>query len=181
MIRSVLPAIVIGLFSPAVASAAMARSDTAGSDSTSMASRVYFGGSIGLSVSGRITWFSVQPVVGYKFTPAVSSGMRAHYEYMSDRRSSPAVSWNNYGGSVFTRYRFHPQAFAQIEFEELRLDYGSGRDWVPFLLVGGGYVRRLGPKTSLVVEVLFDVLQDERGGPYRDQSPRVNVGIGVGF
>ena len=41
----------------------------------------------------------------------------------------------------------------------------SERNWVPFLLLGGGFVQHVGPNASVYVEVLFDVLQNENS-PY---------------
>jgi hypothetical protein len=38
----------------------------------------------------------------------------------------------------------------------------------------------MGRNTALMVEVLFDVLQDDNS-PYEDWSPFVSVGVGVGF
>jgi len=51
---------------------------------------------------------------------------------------------------------------------------------VPFLLLGGGLVQRISPRTALTVEVLFDVLQDDNS-PYDSGEPFVSVGVGVGI
>ena len=57
---------------------------------------------------------------------------------------------------------------------------GSERDWVPFLFLGGGYIQPLGDRTWLTVEILFDVLQDDKS-PYEDWEPFLSIGVGVGF
>jgi len=144
-------------------------------------SRLYYGGSIGFSLSGRILWLNIQPLLGYKLTPKASVGARLNYQYVSDRRFNPAVTSLDYGASLFSRYRVHPQLYGLTEFEYVSIDLGEKRELVPFLLIGAGYVQRLAPKTSLTTEVLIDLLQDERGRLYRNQGPRVNVGIGVGY
>ena len=144
-------------------------------------SRFYYGGSLGLSLYGDVLWLTVQPLVGYKLTPKTSVGTRLTCEYVSNQRSRPRITSFDYGGSVFARYRVHPQAYLHAEFECMSLDLAPHREFVPFLLLGGGYVQPLAPKTAFTVEVLFDVLRDERGRFYRDRNARVNVGIGVGF
>ena len=51
---------------------------------------------------------------------------------------------------------------------------------MPFVLLGGGFVQRLGTNTSAYVEALFDVLQDDNS-PYENWDPIIRVGIAVGF
>lgn len=144
-------------------------------------SRFYYGGSLGLSASSSVTWIRCQPFVGYKLTPKASLGARLTYQYVRDRRYDPAIRSLQYGGSVFTRYRVLTRGFLIAEFEELSIDLSGERELVPFLLLGGGWLTPLGPKSAVLVEVLVDVLRDERGKLYRNQEPRINVGIGVGY
>ena len=56
----------------------------------------------------------------------------------------------------------------------------SEREWVPFLLLGGGLSKMVGARSWAYVEVLVDVLQDDNS-PYDDWDPFVSVGVGVGF
>ncbi len=143
-------------------------------------SRVYYGGIVGLSLFGDIFRISAQPLIGYNITPKFSVGAKVGYEYLRDKRFDPAITYNNYGGSVFSRYRFVPQAYAHLEFAEVSFDYPGGRQWVPFLLVGGGYAQPVSSNVSILVEVLFDVLQSSKS-PYKDWDPWISVGVGVGF
>ena len=169
---------------PAVAQAQdslAAASDTSALKPAKKESRLYYGGSLGLSLSGRVFWMSVQPLVGYKLTTKASIGTRLTYQYVRDRRQLPTTTSLNFGGSVFTRYRIIPPAYALAEFEYISIDLGEERELVPFLLVGAGYVRPLGPKTAFIVEVLVDLIRDDRARQYRDVEPRINMGIGVGF
>jgi hypothetical protein len=141
--------------------------------------RIYFGGSIGFSF-GTYTRISIQPMVGFRIGPKLSAGGRLSYEYLKDKVGTTSYDSHNFGGSVFTRYRFMKQGYAHVEFQAMNYDFQDGdREWVPFLLLGGGYVKQLDRKTSAYVEVLIDVLQDENS-PY-GWEPVVNVGIGVGF
>jgi len=143
-------------------------------------SRFYYGGNVSMAFYGDVWYAIVQPLVGYNFTPKLSSGGKLTYEYVKDRRPNPDQSSHNYGGSVFTRYRFIPEAFAQAEFELLSYDRFDGRTTVPFLFLGGGYARPIAPRTWMVVEVLFDVIQSDKS-PYERGEPRVAAGIHVGF
>jgi len=146
--------------------------------------RVYYGGKIGLSI-GTYFRVAVSPLIGYRLTPKFSVGAKIGYEYIRDKRYSDTLVSSNYGGSVFTRYRMHPRAFAQAEFAYLSYQYKvsenlSERSWIPFLLVGAGYIQPLSPKTSLIITVLVDVLQDEKS-PYKAWDPVVTLGIEVGL
>lgn len=143
-------------------------------------SRVYYGGIVGLSLFGDIFRISAQPMVGYKVTPQFSIGAKVGYEYLRDKRFDPSLTYHNYGASAFARYRFVPQAYGHVEFAGINYDYRSGREWVPFLLVGGGYVQPVSQNVAFVVEVLFDVLQSSKS-PYKDWDPWISVGVGVGF
>jgi hypothetical protein len=51
--------------------------------------------------------------------------------------------------------------FQAVNYEIFTSPGDSSREWVPFLLLGGGYIKTLSPRTSVYAEVLFDVLQDE--------------------
>lgn len=147
-------------------------------------SKVFYGGTLGLSF-GDYFRISIQPMVGYALTEQVSGGVKVCYEYVSDSRYTPTVTSSNYGGSVFGRFRFIPQAYAHAEFAYMSYEYRvsgtqSERFWVPFVLLGGGYIQQISPSTSLFVEVLFDVVQDSKS-PYAKGAPWVSAGVMVGI
>lgn len=147
-------------------------------------SKIYYGGSIGLTL-GDYVRVSIQPMIGYKFTPKFSAGGKVTYEYVRDSRYTGTSSSNNYGFGVFGRYRFIPQLYGHAEFTGINYDVHSAsgasqRDWVPFLYLGGGYAQQMGKNVSAYAEVLVDVLQDDRS-PYQDWEPQLSFGIGIGF
>lgn len=148
--------------------------------------RVYFGGGVSL-MFGTVTNLGVAPLVGYKIDQKgkLSTGVGLNYYYFKDNRYVPSYESSNYGWSVFSRYRVIPQAYLHAEYNsqsyELRTLSGetTRREWVPFLLVGGGYSQNMGGNSYLTFQVLWDLLQDLRS-PYGGQ-PFFTVGVGVGF
>jgi hypothetical protein len=146
----------------------------------SQPSRIYYGGTVTLSF-GSTTRIGIFPMVGYKLTPKISGGVEAGYEWVDYGSESS----HNYGASVFGRYRMGRNLYAHGEYQAVNYEIYTGpnsssREWVPFLLLGGGYYRMISPRTSVYAEVLFDVLQDDRS-PYDNWQPVVSVGVGVGF
>ncbi|MBX2841438.1 MAG: hypothetical protein KTR26_06675 [Flammeovirgaceae bacterium] len=153
-------------------------------DPRSIGERIYFGGNIGFSF-GTYTRVSLNPLIGYKFTPKFSGGMAFGYEYVVDKRLPQTYQTHNFGLSFFTRYRIVPQLYAHAEYAwinyELFNSIGeSSRETVPFFFVGGGYSQAIGNRTWLNMQVLFDALQDVRS-PYKNWDPYITVGVGVGF
>lgn len=145
---------------------------------------VYYGGSIGLSF-GNYFRIAVMPLVGYKINPKLSGGARIVLEYIEDKRYDPKLTSTNYGGSVFGRYRLIPQLYAHAEFAYLSYKYKissveSDRTWVPYLLVGGGYIQPISPRAAAFVEVLVDVIND-KNSPYERWNPWISVGVAAGF
>ncbi len=148
-------------------------------------SKVYYGGGIGLSFWGDYFRISVEPMVGYKLTPKLSAGLKLMYEYVNDSRYNTDVTSNNYGGSIFSRYRVIPQFYLHAEFAYYSYKYRTeliegDRNWVPFLLLGGGYSQQVGKNTWIYAQALWDVIQDENS-PYSAGDPWISVGVSVGF
>jgi hypothetical protein len=142
-------------------------------------SKVFYGGTLGVSF-GDYFRLSVQPMVGYNLSPRFSAGVKAIYEYISDTRTAQTFTWHNFGGSVFGRFHIVPQAYAHAEFAYMSYDSPIERYGVPFLLLGGGYVQRISSNAGLYVEVLFDVLQDDKS-PYESGTPFISIGAAVGI
>jgi len=152
------------------------------------ASKWYYGGTLGFSFWNDYFYLTVQPMVGYKVTPKLSIGGKIGYSYIN--YSDVDIDTHNYGASLFSRFRVIPQLYLHGEFvywsyetlvfNQSTLSYESGRNWVPFILLGGGFVQQLGPNTSMFIEVLVDVLNDDNS-PYEEWDPFVSFGVGVGF
>jgi len=157
-------------------------------------SKWYYGGTVGFNFWGDYFYLSVNPLVGYQVSPKFSVGGKLQYAYINDKTyDGLELTSNNYGASIFTRYRPIYQFYLHAEFEYASYEQytvydplvgstyaESERNWVPFLLLGGGFVQRVGPNASVYVEVLFDVIQDENS-PYENWDPIISIGAGVGF
>lgn len=142
--------------------------------------RLFFGGNFAMSF-GTITFIDVSPLVGTMITNRLSSGVGLTYQYFKDNRF---VGANNslYGGRVFSRYNIFPNIFAHGEFENLNLDLYNPRseqfqrEWVPGLLLGGGYFTPFGTRGGANITLLYNFLYDNLRSPYN--QPYV---IRVGF
>jgi hypothetical protein len=150
----------------------------------SIRDNIFYGGYINLSF-GSYTVIGIEPMVGYKLTPKLSTGVKVRYNYIQDDRYAQSYTTSTYGGSIFGRYLVTPKFYAQAEAASYNYEFfyfsgGSEREWVPFLLMGGGFIQPLSERTWLNVEILFDVLQDEKS-PYEDWAPFFSIGVGAGF
>ncbi len=146
--------------------------------------KVFYGGTLGFNF-GSYFRISVEPLVGYRVSSKFSIGGKFRYEYINDGRYDADVTYHNYGGSLFARYRVIPQIYlhaepAYMSYQFSVSSYESKREWVPFIFLGGGYVQRVGSNTFLYAEVLFDVLQDTNS-PYESGDPFISVGVSMGF
>jgi len=150
----------------------------------SLSDKLYFGGYFNMSF-GQYTVIGIEPMIGYKLIPRLSVGAKVRYNYVQDKRYVETYTYSNYGASIFSRLLLFRGLYAHAEYAGYNYKYyyetgGSDRQWVPFLLVGAGYTMRVGKRTSLNAEVLFDVLQNDKS-PYSRWEPFYSVGVGVGF
>ena len=146
--------------------------------------KVFFGGSFGLSF-GNYTSVRIYPMIGYKITPKLSIGTKLMYEYAKNTTFTHNNTYNNYGLSVFSRYRIIPQIYVHAEYNYMNYEkYNSNNEdyryAVPYLFLGGGFVQRTGRNSHIYAEILFDVLNDANS-PYADWTPFYSVGVSVGF
>jgi hypothetical protein len=148
----------------------------------SQETRVYYGGSVIVSF-GDVNRIGIYPMIAYKFNPKLSLGVEVGYEWLKYDNFDETA--NNYGGSVFARYRFVPRLYGHAEYQMVNYEIftsttTSEREWVPFLLLGGGFSQPMGANAWTYFEVLFDVLNDDKS-PYDSGEPFISIGVGVGF
>ncbi len=151
--------------------------------------RVYYGGTFGGSWGSRYSYFLIEPLVGYRLTQKLSTGVGLGYKYYKDKEYD--YSSDGYTGRLFTRYVIIPQLYAHAEYAFESFEYCSSvdrirkkctetqRELVPFLLVGGG-LRQVTNGGAFFIQVLFDLIQDEKS-PYASGEPFISLGFAVGF
>ncbi len=117
----------------------------------SLRERVFFGGNFGLQF-GRILFFDVSPLVGYRLTDRVQIGVGASYQYFQDRRFTTNYSSSVLGGRVFGRYMISEFVFPHAEIESLSFKFRDNlgiplsRQWYSALLAGVGTAQPIGNK-----------------------------------
>jgi hypothetical protein len=146
--------------------------------------KLYYGGYISLSF-GSYTMIGIEPMIGYKIIPRLSVGAKIRYDYIQDKRYSETYTTSSYGASLFTRLSVFRGLYAYAEYagynyELYNASGESDRQWVPFLFVGAGYNLRVGKRSSVMAQVVFDVLQNENS-PYNNWEPFYSIGVGVGL
>jgi len=151
--------------------------------------RIFIGGNLGLQIGNINTSVVISPMIGYRITNRITSGMGLTYQYYRD------TGWGNlkgftsvihiYGGSLFTRYHVTRHIFAHAEYEALNLDSQMGwkldpanknRFWEQNYFAGGGYRTPLGPRANLNLMVLYNF--NSQSVVYF-QNPIFRIGIDV--
>jgi opacity protein-like surface antigen len=149
-------------------------------------SNVFYGGGIGLSF-GTIDFIEIAPMIGVQVTDEFSTGISLLYRYRNDSRYSPSLSTNDYGGSIFARYHFLPNLFAQTEYEYLNFEYhdfngGKKSDNYSSFLAGAGMSQPLGHNVAMHAAVLYNFSYSDKDfyRPY-DSPWVIRVGVSAGF
>lgn len=150
------------------------------------AGRWWFGGGIGLGFGDR-DFFEVSGVVGYQATSRFTPGARLTYRNREISRSGSKFTTDDYGGSLFARYRVWKPIYAQIEYEVLSYEFVNSdlsidRDTFGSLLGGGGVSLALSRNLSFFAAALynFSYEADEIRSPYSNEWI-VRSGIGYSF
>lgn len=129
--------------------------------------RVFFGGNLGLQF-GSYTLVNLAPVVGLKITKQWSAGTRISYTYYRVNDGFSIFDDHLYGASLFSRYFIYRDVFLHAEYEQINGDwYGNGERFnSESLMVGGGYLMRIGDKAGFQLSILFNILDGAAFSPY---------------
>ncbi|MBA3828205.1 MAG: hypothetical protein H0X33_04650 [Taibaiella sp.] len=169
-------------------------------------SKLVYGGGAVAGFGNGYADLGISPMIGYKFTNDFIAGIGLGYEYLKvDQQvydqstgsyfTAPAKANIIYPG-VWARYFVYRGSFGSFFVEgnfEYDLMYFSAYNYdnnynpvaqkasfqVPCLLMGGGLSQPVSDRVSLLVEVLYDVLQ-QQNSPYL-HIPVIRGGIVVGF
>jgi len=150
----------------------------------------FAGGMIGAGFSSYYSYFSIEPMVGYNITPAFQVGTRLSYIFTSEKvyngYQDIKFNSNSYGIGLFTRYIIYKGIMAQVEYDNLNLEYVyynnynyyKEREWIPSLLIGGGYIQSMGGRGFASFAILWDVIEKDH---YAYSNPIIRIGFGVNF
>jgi hypothetical protein len=130
-------------------------------DKPSFADRMFFGGGLGLSFSSTYDYFSVSPIIGYRVSQKVATGLSIIYRYNNYKYVTPSISTNDYGVSPFIRYQFYGPLFLHAEYEYLNNEYitYSGeavRKAFTSFMAGGGFFQPVGRKAGIYISALYN-------------------------
>ena len=141
---------------------------------------IFYGGGISASF-GTVDYVELSPMVGVHLDERTSVGMTLLYRYRNDDRIGSSNDW---GGSLFARYRLTSAFYLEGDYEYLDHEYRSGtsseRRRYQSLLAGGGMVTPLGANTAMYMSVLYNFSYEEGDSPYGDPWI-VRFGLSVGF
>ncbi|HVY74102.1 MAG TPA: hypothetical protein VG890_04685 [Puia sp.] len=154
-------------------------------------SRLFIGGTFGLSFGSGYSLINVSPQVGYRFTQLFAAGAGIEYIHYSYVDYALYKYTQNYAGmNVFGR--LYPIRFLFLQAQP-ELDYVWGKvtddtngkevgkiptQFVPVLLLGGGAAIPAG-RGAVTFSVLYDVIQ-KYYSPYYNQAV-FSVGFSMGF
>lgn len=151
--------------------------------------RVFFGGGMGLSFSKSYDFVSISPLVGYRLTQKLATGLSFTYRYTKYKYIMPNVSTNDYGVSPFMRFQFYGPLFLHAEYEYLNYQYvtytaETFRDSYSSFLAGGGFFQPLGRNAGFFAVALYNFSYRTPGANdyYPYTSPWIlRAGITAGF
>ncbi len=143
--------------------------------------KISFGGNFGLGF-GSITYVNASPMIGYRLTERLTTGVGAIYSYTHYAKEiyGQAFSTSVLGGSAFARYRVLDNIYGIAEFQTLSLNaldpFTNRNIRVPadVLFLGAGYLSQISPRAYVNFAVLFDVIEDVYS-PYT--NPVIQAGI----
>jgi hypothetical protein len=156
------------------------------------ASRLVFGGNLGVSF-GDLTFVNISPQVGYMFSPTVTAGAGINYVHTGIKtrdlngnelfKENYSYAGLNVFGRVFpTNFLFaslQPEvnySWGNIRFaNDIQPDIKAKGIFVPSLLVGAGlFLGSNGGRGGFMLSMQYDLAQDPRS-PY-GSAPFINMG-----
>jgi hypothetical protein len=158
-------------------------------DEASFKDRIFFGGGFGLSFSSYSDYVSVSPMIGYKLTPKVATGLQVQYRYTKYKQYITKFSTSDYGVSPFIRYNFYGPLFLHAEYEYLSYEYPVSTDKMArkaynSFLAGGGFFQPLGRSAGFYIVALYNFSYKDRAygeiSPY-DSPLILRAGVTAGF
>lgn len=148
--------------------------------------KLFFGGGGGFGI-GDLTWVTASPIIGYRATERLSTGVGITYRYTNDKNFRIDPITHDYGASVFARYLVRQPFFLHAEYEYLNFEFPntnpneSNRLDFQSLLGGAGVSIPVGGRTAFQVLALYNLSYGvNKRTPY-DRPWIVRGGITIGF
>lgn len=160
------------------------------------ADKLVFGGGLGLQF-GNLTLIDLSPVVGYRLTERLETGIGLTYKYYKYKNywydyltnQSYDLKSHIYGGSVYVRYHVLRNVFIHTEFEQLKYRYtqyyntGSGPARenhvanISSVFIGGGYKQPISQNSYFFIMGLWNLTETSMS-PYNNPILRMGVILG---
>lgn len=148
--------------------------------------KIFYGGGIGLGF-GDVDYFEIWPLIGVNLSRPLAVGLQFIYRQRKDNRYPESLKTEDYGATLFGRYRLPGPLYLQAEYEYLDYEYRTSyygtetkRSNFSSFMAGGGVSQMVGGNTSLYATVLYNFSYDQPDSPY-DNPWIVRFGVGVGF
>ncbi|MBL7869988.1 MAG: hypothetical protein JNM78_00145 [Cyclobacteriaceae bacterium] len=127
----------------------------------SIKDRIFTGGGFGLSFSSNYDFFSLSPIIGYRVTQRLATGVNIIYRHTTYKFVTPKISTNDWGLSPFVRYQVHGPIFLHAEYEYLNNQYvtyssQSVRKSFNSIMAGGGIFQPIGRRAGFFAIALYN-------------------------
>jgi hypothetical protein len=124
--------------------------------------RIFTGGGFGLGFGSYADFVSISPLVGYKVSDKVATGIGFQYRYTNYKIVNPSVSTSDYGIAPFVRYNVYAPLFLHAEYEYLNYQfvYSSNekirKDFSSFM-IGGGVFQPISRNAGFYILALYNL------------------------
>jgi hypothetical protein len=150
---------------------------------------IYYGGNLGLQVSGNGSLVDLSPNVGYKFNKFASVGLQGIFTNLSIRYNSFTYRYMFYGAGAFVRIKPLPFLFFQAEYDVLSVPDNFSvsspkRTIADVSLAGLGLRNQMGPNSCYYLLLMYEFAPTPNSpytyGPFN--SPLVyRAGFNINF
>ncbi|WP_455210246.1 hypothetical protein, partial [Kaarinaea lacus] len=115
--------LVLGLIAPIVTHAQVSMQSVEESKPKSPSQpKIFYGGGIGLGF-GDVEYFEIWPLIGVNLTRELGVGVSFLYRHRKDKRYQQDLTTDDYGATLFGRYRLPGPFYLQAEYEYLDYEY----------------------------------------------------------
>ena len=133
-------------------------------DTRPIKDRLAFGLGTGFWITPSQTYVEIAPMLAYRFPKTLTMGIGYRYIYRKSRLSDRDL--NSYGPNFFARVNVTKRIYLWSEYEILQSQYVANddsrqTDVVDSWFLGLGYVRQVGRRGGISMQVLYNVLYEE--------------------